>query len=291
MSNSSLDLSARVDLDWLADLIGDAQAAVPSAEWLIVGALARDLHLSYSYGIRVDRVTTDTDLALAVTDWAEFAHVRQAPLGSGKFLADRRVAYKLIHRSGRALDVVPFGDIEDRSGVIAWPPSGAVTMGVVGYREALAGSLALQLPNDQHARIVSLVGLMILKFIAWSERHLIAPGKDAYDLRITLTHYLDAGNLQRLYDDHADLVDADFDYPLASARLAGRDASALLHLHGDQSQIVRKQLNSILDAEVDPARSRALIGQSGALDAEGFRMQLVAFLQGLTEESRTGVSG
>lgn len=291
MTSSSLDLSARVDLDWLADLIGDAQAAVPSAEWLIVGALARDLHLSYSHGIRVDRVTTDTDLALGVNDWTEFAHIREALLRSSHFLADRRVEHKLIHRNGRALDVVPFGDIEDRRGAIAWPPSGALTMSVVGYREAFAGSLALQLPNHRHVRIVSLVGLMVLKFIAWSERHLTAPGKDAYDLRILLTHYLDAGNLQRLYEDHADLVDADFDYPLASARLAGRDASALLHLHGDQSQIVRKQLSSILDAEVDPARSRALIGQSGALDAEGFRMQLAAFLQGLTEESRAAVPG
>lgn len=284
MTNSSLDLSARADLDWLADLIGDARAAVPSAEWLIVGALARDLHLSYLHGIRVDRVTTDTDLGLGVADWAEFSHIREALLRSGHFLPDRRVAHKLIHRSGRALDVVPFGNIEDRRGAIAWPPSGALMMSVVGYREGFAGSLALQLPKDQHARIVSLAGLIILKFIAWSERHLTAPGKDAYDLRVMLIHYLDAGNLQRLYEDHADLVDADFDYPLASARLAGRDASALLHVHGDQAQIVRKQLNSILDAEADPARSRALVGQSGALDVEGFRRQLAAFLQGLTED-------
>lgn len=283
MTNSSLDLSARADLAWLADLIGDAQRAVPSMEWLIVGALARDLHLSYAHGIRVDRVTTDTDLALAVTDWSVFAQVRDALLRSGKFLADRRAEHKLLHHSGRALDVVPFGDIEDHSGAIAWPPSGAVTMSVVGYREALAGSIALQLPHEQHARIPSLSAMVILKFIAWSERHRIAPGKDAYDLRIMLTHYLDAGNYQRLFEDHADLVDADFDYPMASARLAGRDASELLHRHGDHSQLVRKQVNNILEAEVDPAGPRVLIGQSGALDAEGFRMQLAAFLRGLTE--------
>lgn len=125
--------------------------------------------------------------------------------------------------------------------------------------------------------------MVILKFVAWSERHRIAPGKDAYDLRTMLTHYLDAGNFQRLFEDHADLVDADFDYPMASARLAGRDASELLHRHGDHSQLVRKQVNNILEAEVDPAGPRVLIGQSGALDAEGFRMQLAAFLRGLTE--------
>lgn len=284
MTASSLDLSARADLDWLADLIGDARQAAPAVEWLIVGALARDLHLSYAYGIRIDRVTTDTDLALAIANWAEFTEVRGALLRSGNFLADRRVEHKLIHRSQRALDVVPFGDIEDRSGVIAWPPSGAMTtMSVIGYREALAGSIALKLPRERQARIVSIAGLVILKFIAWSERHRTAPGKDAYDLQLILTHYLDAGNVQRLYESHADLIDEDFDYALASARLAGRDASALLHRHGDQSQTVRKQLNSILDAEADPAGPRVLIGQSGALDAEGFRLQLVAFQRGFAE--------
>ncbi len=283
MTASSLDLSARADLEWLADLIGDAQQAVPSVEWLIIGALARDLHLSYAHGIRIDRVTTDTDLALAINDWAEFADVRGALLRSGNFLADRRVEHKLVHRNQRALDVVPFGDIEDRSGVIAWPPSGAMTMSVVGYREALAGSITLQL-RERQARIVSIAGLVVLKFIAWSERHRTAPGKDAYDLQLILTHYLDAGNLHRLYESHADLIDVDFDYPLVSARLAGRDASALLHHHGDRSQTVRRQLHSILETEVDPAGPRVLIGQSGALDAERFRMQLVAFQRGLAEE-------
>jgi predicted nucleotidyltransferase len=226
MTDSSLDLSARADLVWLAELIGDARHAAPSVEWLVVGALARDLHLSYAHGIRVDRVTTDTDLALTIATWAEFAHVRHALLASGNFVADRRIEHKLFHRSGRALDVVPFGDIEDRSGSIAWPPSGAVTMSVLGYREAFAGSIALQLPRAQRARIASIAGLVILKFIAWSERNRIAPGKDAYDLRMMLTHYIDAGNLQRLYDNHADLIDADFDYSDRDrARSVGRSRS------------------------------------------------------------------
>ena len=279
-TNLSIDLSARADLDWLADLIGDARRAAPSVQWMIVGAMARDLHLIYAHGIRVDRLTTDTDLALAINTWAEFAHVRDALLRSGNFIDDRRVDHKYVHRSGRALDVVPFGDIEDRSGVIAWPPSGAMTMSVVGYREALAGSIVLQLPNEQRAQLPSIAGLVILKFIAWSERHRTEPGKDAYDLRIMLAHYVDAGNLSRLYENHVDLVDADFDYPLASARLAGRDVSALLHRDDDHSQIVRKQLNSILEAESDPEGPRVLIGQSGALDAERFACSWPLFCWG-----------
>ncbi|MBL8271086.1 nucleotidyl transferase AbiEii/AbiGii toxin family protein [Steroidobacter sp.] len=286
MTDSSLDLSARADLDWLAELISDANRAAPSVSWLVVGALARDLHLSHAHGIRVDRVTTDTDLALTIATWTEFAQVRQALIASGRFVADRRAEHKLLHHSGRALDVVPFGDIEDRNRSIAWPPSGAVTMSVLGYREAFAGSIALQLPRGQQALTPSIAGLIVLKFIAWSERHRNAPGKDAYDLRMMLTHYLDAGNLQRLYEHHLDLVDADFDYSLASARVAGRDASRLLERHGDSSQRVRKQLNNVLRAEVAPEGRRALIGQSGARDAEQFRLQVAAFMQGLMEGSR-----
>lgn len=212
MTDSSLDLSARADLDWLADLIGDAHQAAPSVQWLIVGALARDLHLSYAHGIRVDRATTDTDLALTIATWTEFAQVRHTLAESVISWPTAAWKHKLLHRSGRAVDVVPFGDIEDRTGSIAWPPSGTVKMSVIGYREAFAGSIALRLPRDQHARIPSIAGLVILKFIAWSERHRIAPGKDAYDLRMLLDHYLDAGHLQRLYEHHADLVDEDFDY-------------------------------------------------------------------------------
>jgi len=283
MTDSSLDLSARADLDWLAELIGDARQAAPAVEWLVVGALARDLHLGYAHGIRADRVTTDTDLALTVATWAEFAKIQHALVASGKFVAVGRAEHKFFHHSGQTLDVVPFGAIEDRNRSIAWPPSGEMTMSVLGYREALAGSIALQLPRGQQALIPTVAGLIVLKFIAWSERHRTAPGRDAYDLRMLLTHYLDAGNLRHLYEHHADLVDEDFDYSLASARVSGRDTSGLLHRYGDHSQSVRKQLNNILAAEVDPAGRRVLIGQSGARDAEGFRLQVQAFLRGLLE--------
>ena len=116
MTASSLDLSARADLEWLADLIGDAQQAVPSVEWLIIGALARDLHLSYARGIRIDRVTTDTDLALAINDWAEFADVRRWR-GFWACCADERsratavdpkcLEFAMLDREGRAPERPP----------------------------------------------------------------------------------------------------------------------------------------------------------------------------------------
>jgi predicted nucleotidyltransferase len=203
MTTSSLDLSARADLQWLADLIGDAQRSATRAEWVIVGALARDLHLSYAHGIRIHRATADTDLAVTVAEWSDFASVRSLLIDGGAFKPDARMSHRLVHRSGRVIDIVPFGGIENSAGIIAWPPSGDVQMSVLGYREVLLSSVALILPQRRQVRMVSLVGLIVLKILAWSDRHRSQPGKDAYDLRILLTYYLDAGNARRLYEEHA----------------------------------------------------------------------------------------
>jgi predicted nucleotidyltransferase len=44
-----------------------------------------------------------------------------------------------------------------------------------------------------------------------------------------MKNYMDAGNQERLVDEHADLTDDDdFDYVLAGARLLGRDVAEML---------------------------------------------------------------
>ena len=137
MSNFLLDLSGRADLASLAALIRDLQAAASAEQWLLVGAMARDLWLFYAHGIETGRATTDVDFAVALTDWSAFEALRERLLASGRFRAERTL-HRLQHASGRRLDLVPFGRVADAHGVIAWPPDGAVRMSVAGYDEALA---------------------------------------------------------------------------------------------------------------------------------------------------------
>ncbi len=85
------------------------------------------------------------------------------------------------------------------------------------------------LPGGREIRIVSLPALTILKLMAWTDRRLSQPGKDAYDLAGILRNYLDAGNKGRLYAEAAHLLDTpDFDYELAGAWLLGYDMAQLL---------------------------------------------------------------
>jgi hypothetical protein len=60
---------------------------------------------------------------------------------------------------------------------------------------------------------------------------IVAFERDADDLRLIMQHYLDAGNQDRIYSeqgDCSDLLNEEFDYERASARILGHDVGRLL---------------------------------------------------------------
>jgi predicted nucleotidyltransferase len=272
-----LDLSHRADLNWLADVLGDARQAAPSADWLLVGAMARDLWLSYAHGIRIDRETTDVDLAVGVAGWENFHATQEQLLGGGQFVSVGALQ-RLRHRSGRLLDLVPFGGIEDSERRIAWPPSGDMRMNVMGCREARASAAVLRLRTGVESQVITLPGLIVLKFFAFADRALTQPRKDAYDLHLVLSHYLEAGNESRLYDEHADLLEMDrFDFTVAGAAVAGRDVRRLLVAHSATPDQVIAAIDETLATELNVGGSNRLLGQVPLQHAETFRQLLLAF--------------
>jgi predicted nucleotidyltransferase len=277
---SSLDLANRNDLLFLAELVADLRAAAPAWKPLVVGAMARDLLLHHAHGIPVDRATADIDLGFALGDWREFEVLRTALIASGGFQEHRSVLHRIYHRRLGPVDLIPVGKLENPNGIIAWPPRGDEVMTVVGYREALASAIAVKLPESERVLVVSLAMLAVLKVIAWSERHVAAPRRDATDLLLILKNYLDAGNQQRLYDEASHLLEsADFDYERAGAWLAGHDAVTAIGTAGGVPTRVHQLVSTILAKEVDPDGPLRLIGEVGR-DAENFRVLLTAFLDG-----------
>lgn len=284
MAISSLDLTAESELTFLAELVADLRAAVPAWQPLLIGAMARDLLLYHAHNITVGRATEDIDLAFAVADWEEFAALRVALLASIQFEAHRSLVHKFFHRRSRQVDLVPFGGLELPDGSIAWPPRGDEVMTVVGFREALDSAIDAMLPEGQRVLVVSLPMLAVLKVIAWSDRHVTAPRKDATDLLLILKSYLDAGNQERLYDEAAHLLDDNnFDYERAGAWLAGHDATTALGNVPEQTR-ARQMIMTILTKEVDPDGPLRLIGEVGGREAESFRLLLAAFLSGFKDE-------
>ena len=278
-----LDLANKQDLRPLAALIRDLRAAAPDVDVMLVGAMARDVHLLHAYGIELPRATTDIDIALAARDWAAFLELRDALLASGKFVARTTTLHKLVYVDlNIAIDLIPFEGVEDAKGNITWPPDNAEVMSLIGYREARASEITVGLPYDQQLVMVSLPMLAVLKIFAWIERHLTEPRKDARDLDAILSNYLRAGNDDRLYSEAAHLLDSPtYDYDLAGAWLCGRDARNTLEAQSDRAARIVAQMNTMLNRETDPDGPLKYVGEVQSGNPDQTRSMLAAFAAGL----------
>lgn len=250
-----LDFSNKPELRSLSALAAAFRAGAGTAPFFLAGASARDLLLYYAHGIDSGRRTRDVDLALMVPDWATFDAIRARLTASGAFTAASSEPHRLWFDGKLPVDLIPFGAVEQADRSIAWPPDGNVVMNVLGFAEAFAHTHAVALPDGEQIRIVSLPGLAVLKLVAWKERRLTQPGKDAHDLAVILSNYLEAGNQERLYTNAAHLLDApDFDVEQAGAWLLGQDMAAALPMTG------RQAMAALLREESDPTGPARLAG-------------------------------
>ncbi len=266
MRKNLLDLSGKID----PVLVGvfDAIAGVAAARhirYFVVGATARDIILHHGYGIPIRRATVDIDLGVEVVDWEEFHTLKEGLMASGQFESTQS-AQRLVYRQSLPVDIVPFGPLERDDGEISWPPDHSVRMNVQGFEDAYQDAHMVRLRSEQVLDVpfASLAGLAILKIIAWNDR--FPQGrKDAGDLVFLMRNYLDAGNQERLAEEHSDLLEGDdFDYEHAGVRLLGMDMAKVL------SPRTREVILGILDRETGgPQRYRLVEDMMGHFSGGG----------------------
>lgn len=277
----SLDFSHKTDLVPIAAVVRALQAvAQPMAvDFFLMGAAARDVMLRHAHNIMPGRQTEDVDFAVMVRDWEAFNALRTALLASDEF-GERPgpATHRLRHKkTGRLLDIVPFGGIERADRTIAWPPDQSTVFDCFGAREAFDASISVKLPDNVQLRVASIPALALLKVTAWQDRKLTQPGKDAGDLMLYLRHYMDCGNLDRAASGHADLFEMEsYDHAAAGARLLGRDIALLL----DKPSI--SHVLDILLPQADMEGPLLLASQSG-IELERARSLIEAVCDGLTD--------
>lgn len=205
-----------------------------SLDYFVAGAMARDILLHHVFGLETGRATLDVDLGVAVESWAQFDAMKVRLIETRELTADDRTAHRLFYRKttghrGYPLDLLPFGNLEQRPHLIIWPPDLSTVMNVAGYREALAAAQQVEISPDFVIPVVSLPALAILKVLAWVDRGADNP-KDALDFVLLLRTYHDAGNTDRLFDEEDRLLEAvAYDIELAGPRLLGKDAARVMH--------------------------------------------------------------
>lgn len=221
MNNTSISLSTKLsdpDFELLSTI--DKISHHLNLPYFILGAKARDIILENVFNIRSPRATLDTDLAISVNNWNDFFAVKERLCTGEGFSQHSSMAHRLLSTSLGMVDVIPFGPIE-KNHSIEWPPGYDRTMNMLGFEEARAHALQVKISNQVFIPVASLACQVILKFFAWQDRRPVK--KDAADIIFIMKNYLQAGNQQRLFDQHAELITDDFDYERAGAILLGRD--------------------------------------------------------------------
>jgi predicted nucleotidyltransferase len=212
-------------------------------EYFIVGATVRDMILNYAYGVRIYRATNDIDFAVRLKNWEEYELLIDKVKEAG-FREDTKILHRFYYK-GMIMDFIPFGDVSTKDETIAWPDKDEKEMNLIGFDDAYMNTENILIQKDPKifVRAASVECLVMLKIFSWNDRSTPIRLKDAKDLYLIITTYLKAGNEQRLFDEHQDLIEKAKDYDLSGARLLGRD------INKSVSEKVLNNLLGILDAD------------------------------------------
>lgn len=221
---------ARVDdhfYDILIPVVGEltSRTGLEPGDILLVGAACRDvLHAALGHSFPA-RATTDVDLGIAVSDWkvSERIEALFARIGSNG------IRYRI---AGVAVDIMPFGDVENPEG-ISRPGARGEDLVVFGFRDVYDRAIPLKLPNGQTIRLPQPAGYAALKMRSSIDRaEFYGHDKNAEDLALAAFWYQNAPEIQdRLYNTDAGfgiLSELEMDTDLAAVRLLGMDAAAQL---------------------------------------------------------------
>jgi len=229
MTNNLLDISGKVDglTVQVFEEIYKCSDAI-NIPFFVIGATARDMILTLGHDVQVMRATQDIDFGVQVPSWELYEKLIQKMLSTGDFTKNR-MAQRLVYKGQRLVDIVPFGSISNSDNTVIWPSPHDSKMSIIGFEDAYRHRQIIRVRSQPKLEIpfASLMGLVVLKLISWNDNSLNRK-KDAQDVAVILRHYIDAGNLERLYEEHADIFEIDgMDYLSASARLLGRDIASM----------------------------------------------------------------
>lgn len=193
-----------------------------SIDYFVVGATVRDMILNYIYAIKLYRATNDIDFAVRVRSWDEYRLLIDEIEKAG-FVKSESILHRFTYK-GMILDFIPFGKVSVDGDTITWPDKDEKEMSVMGFDDAFKNTedLLIQSNPEIIIKAASVVSLVVLKIFSWYSRSADLRSKDAKDLYLIITTYLNAGNEERLYD-HQDIVNLAVDYELSGAILLGKD--------------------------------------------------------------------
>lgn len=218
-------------------------------ETFIIGATAIDIMFAQIYGIKIHRITNDIDFSVRVKNWEDYSKLVKKLEESG--FSSTAIEHRFNYKSIPNIDIIPFGAISLPKLSIKWQGKEPKEMSVLGYEECYEDSIWVRICEAPivDVRIASPRGLVLLKLISWEDAF-PSRARDAIDIIYIMHNYIEAGNVDRLYDEHSDLVSDDFDFELSGATLLGRDIAELTNSNTHEHVV-----NLIVKELKDPSES------------------------------------
>jgi predicted nucleotidyltransferase len=214
-------------------------------DFYLIGAQSRDVwtnHLSL-----VKRTTRDIDFAVMINDRSQWNELVAYLIDRENFTLDPGQPYRFF-LEGRMLDLIPFGGVEKNGEVLLENPPTIVS--VYGCREVTEEAVVI----SGKYNVITLAGLCIMKLIAFNEN----PGhrsKDFEDFTLVMKNYGEIAGEELFSGLYGDLIQEDFDFPIAGARMLGRTMQIILNKNRSLKDriihILEEKLRQFSKQEID----------------------------------------
>ena len=214
-------------------------------DFYLIGAQSRDVWTNH---LPIDkRITRDIDYSVYIANYKIWDQLNEYLINEEGFKRDEKEPYR-IYFKGDIIDLIPFGGIEKNGKVILQNPP--MELSVFGCKEIMEEALVIR----NKYKVVTLPGLCIMKLVAFDEK----PGsraKDWDDFIFLLINYSEIAGNELFEGYHDDLIENDFEMPVASARLLGRNMKSILNknekLFKKIIQILEDKLRGFTFEEID----------------------------------------
>lgn len=216
-------------------------------DFYLVGAVARDLWMSAINDIPPNRITGDIDFAIFIDDKGTYDNLKKYLIEVEGFSPYKGNAFVLVWKSVIQVDLLPFGEIEDKDAGVAIEGSGLTSLYMPGFKEIYDDGLPIvELEEIHKFKFCTLPGIVILKLVAWQDRPEIRRD-DIKDVSNVLKHFFDM-YAEEIFENHNDLFgDNPFELHLIAARVMGREMNKI----AKRNEMLHDRLKDLLEVSTN----------------------------------------
>jgi predicted nucleotidyltransferase len=216
-------------------------------DFYLVGAVARDLWMSAINDIPPSRITGDIDFAIFIDDKGTYDNLKKYLIEVEGFSPYKGNAFVLVWKSVIQVDLLPFGETEDKDAGVTIEGSGLTSLYMPGFKEIYDDGLPIvELEEIHKFKFCTLPGIVILKLMAWQDRPEIRRD-DIKDVCNVLKHFFNM-YAEEIFENHNDLFgDNPFELHLIAARVMGREMNKI----AKRNEILYNRLKALLEGSIN----------------------------------------